>query len=107
MTLLVPNMLHAEDSPGPSVLEELEETVESPVCDPLKEVGTDVIQEELHSDCSDRKNVKSSVGLDIGCITNEFPSQVEIEKYILPVATSHYLNNSQRTYTIKLFQKVP
>ena len=61
---------------------EFEETVESPVCDPLKEEGADVIEEELHSDCSDRKNVKSSVGLDIGCITNKFPSQVEIEKYI-------------------------
>ena len=41
-----------------------------------------MIKEELHSDCSNRKNVKSSVGLDIGCITNKFPSQVEIEKYI-------------------------
>ena len=63
-------------------MEELEETVESPVCDPLKEEGAHVIKEELHSDCSDKKNVKSSVGLDIGYITNEFPSQVEIEKYI-------------------------
>ena len=61
-------------------MEELEETVESSVCDPLKEKRVDVIEEELHSDCSDLKNVKSSVGLDIGCITNEFPSQVEIEK---------------------------
>ena len=59
MRLLAPNMLPAEDSPGPSVLEELEETVESPVCDPLKEEGADVIKGELNSDCSDRKNVKS------------------------------------------------
>ena len=68
MGLLAANMLPAEDSPGSSVLEELEETVESPVCDPLQEEGDDVIKEELYSDCSDKKNVKSSVGLDIGCI---------------------------------------
>ena len=41
-----------------------------------------MIEEKLHSGCSDRKNVKSTVGLDIGCVTNEFPSQAEIEKYI-------------------------
>ena len=44
--LLTPNILPAEDSPGSSVLEELEKTVESPVCDPLKEEGADVITDE-------------------------------------------------------------
>ena len=80
MGVLATNTYPAGDSPGPSVLEELKETVESPVCDTLKEEETDVNKEELHFDHSDRKNVKSSVGLDIGCITNAFPSQVEIEK---------------------------
>ena len=80
-------------------MEKLEETVGSLVCDPLKEEGADVIEEELYSDCSDRKNVKSGVGFDIGCITNEFPSQVEIEKYItsghipLPKQFQKDLNN--------------
>ena len=81
--LLAPSTLPKEDFPGPSVLKKLEKTVVSPVCNPLKEEGADVIEEEIHSYCSDRKNVKSSIGLDIGCITNEFPSQVEIEKYIM------------------------
>ena len=46
MGQLAPNMLPTEDSPDPSVLEELEETVESPVCDLLKEEAADVITDE-------------------------------------------------------------
>ena len=82
MGLLAPNMLPAEDSPGPSVLEELEETVESPVCDPLKEEGADAIPGKPHKEVPLENKTDSDVGLDIGCITNEFPSEVEIEKYI-------------------------
>ena len=38
--------------------------------------------EELHDDRSESTNAKSVIGLYIGCITDEVPTQAEIEKYI-------------------------
>ena len=49
-------------------LEELEEIVESPVCDPLKEEGADVIAGKPNKEVPlENKNTGSDVGLDIGC----------------------------------------
>ena len=39
-------------------------------------------EEELHDDRSEHTNAKSVDRLDIGCITDEVPTQAEIEKYI-------------------------
>ena len=38
--------------------------------------------EEIHDDRSKSTNAKSVIGLDIGCITGDVPTQAEVEKYI-------------------------
>ena len=38
--------------------------------------------EELHDDRSEGMNAKAVIRLDIGCITDEVPTQAGIEKYI-------------------------
>ena len=55
--------------------------------------------EQLHDDRSESTNAKSVIGLDIGCITDEVPTQAEIEKYItigrIPL-TKHFPNDPDK-----------
>ena len=56
---------------------------------------------EMESSNEERNNV----GLDIGCITNEFSSQTEIEKYVTN-GNTQLLKHSQKTPVTEM-QRLP
>ena len=113
--LLGSNPLQAEDFPNLSVSKELEEAGETPDSS-VSSVGAKISMiplsdgnktgEELLGDRSLSANAKSVIRLDVGCITDEVPTQGEMEN-ILPSFTSLYPNNFQMTWKNKLFQKLP
>ena len=89
--LLWINTLQAEDSPNISVSKELEEAGENPVSS-VSSVSAKISMihfsdgsktgKELYYDRSESMNTKSFIRPDIGCITDEVPTQAEIKIYI-------------------------
>ena len=89
--ILGPNTLQAGDSPNLSISKELEEAGEKPDTS-VSSVGATISMyplydgsmtgEELHHDRSEFTNANTVIRLDIGCITDEVPTQAEMEKYI-------------------------